>query len=193
MAAEGPTLTGLTLVLGGSRSGKSRWAEALADRSGFPVIYLATAAQRPDDPTWCERLERHRQRRPPHWRFRETGPDLASVLQHLQDPVDPDHGHLVLIDALGTWLAQHLDDHAETWRARQLELLRTLAGLQAPVVLVAEEVGLGVVPSTAIGGLFRDRMGELQQALMAQATASWLVLAGRAIDLHALGQPVPEG
>ena len=193
MAADASAISGLTLVLGGSRSGKSRWAEALADRSGFPVLYLATAAQRPDDPAWCERLERHRHRRPPHWRCRETGPDLASALQHLQDPADPDHGYLVLIDALGTWLAQHLDDHAEAWRARQRELLTTLAALQVPVVLVAEEVGLGVVPATAIGGLFRDRMGELQQALMAQARGSWLVVAGRALDLHTLGQPVPEG
>ena len=192
VAVEAAAVSGLTLVLGGSRSGKSRWAEALADRSGLPVLYLATAAHRPDDAAWCERLERHRQRRPPHWLIRETGPDLAGVLQELQDPADPAHGHLVLIDALGTWLAQHLDANATAWRARQQGLLEALAQHRTPVLLVCEEVGLGVVPSTPIGGLFRDRMGELQQALMAQATGSWLVVAGRALDLHSLGQPVPE-
>ncbi|MFM7312630.1 MAG: bifunctional adenosylcobinamide kinase/adenosylcobinamide-phosphate guanylyltransferase [Cyanobium sp.] len=184
--------SGLTLVLGGSRSGKSRWAETLADRSGRPVLYLATAAQRPDDATWCERLERHRRRRPPHWSCRETGPDLSGALLRLQDPADSHHGHLLLIDALGTWLAQHLGDATAVWEARRQALLAALATHSAPVLLVCEEVGLGVVPSTPVGGLFRDRMGELQQALMARASGSWLVVAGRALDLHRIGEPVPE-
>jgi len=183
---------GLTLVLGGSRSGKSRWAEALAERSGQPVLYLATAAQRPDDPAWCARLARHRQRRPADWACLETGPDLAGALERLQDPHDPHADHLLLIDALGTWLAQHLDADASSWNARQQDLLAALRRHRTPVLLVCEEVGLGVVPSTAVGGLFRDRMGALQQALMAQAAGSWLVVAGRAIDLQALGQPVPQ-
>ena len=197
VAAEGaPTagtlaLQGLVLVLGGSRSGKSRWAELLAERSGLPVQYLATAAERPDDPAWCERLERHRQRRPGHWGCLETGPDLNGTLLQLQDPADPRRRHLLLIDALGTWLSQHLGDNASAWRQRQEALLAALRCHRAPVLLVCEEVGLGVVPATALGGLFRDRMGELQQRLMAQASGSWLVVAGRAVDLHALGHPVP--
>ena len=190
MAADA-SLSGLTLILGGSRSGKSRWAETLAERSGQPVLYLATAAHRPDDPAWCERLARHRDRRPSHWECLETGPDLAGTLIQLQEPADPRHAHLLLIDALGTWLAQHLDDDRDVWLARQNALLSALASHRAPVLLVCEEVGLGVVPATAVGGLFRDRMGELQQALMAQAQGSWLVIAGRALDLHALGHVVP--
>ena len=191
MAADGAP-AGLTLVLGGSRSGKSRWAEDLADRSGRPVLYLATAAARADDPAWTERLERHRIRRPSHWPCLETGPDLTGTLRQLQDPRNPHHADLLLIDALGTWLAQHLEDDASSWLQRQRDLLSALAVHPTPVLLVCEEVGLGVVPATALGGLFRDRMGELLQALMAQATASWLVVAGRALDLHALGQPVPR-
>lgn len=197
VAAEGgcapapPVPNGLVLVLGGSRSGKSRWAEALAESSGLPVHYLATAARRPEDPGWCERLERHRRRRPAHWGCLETGPDLSGCLRQLQDSADPRHGHLLLIDALGTWLAQHLEDDAAGWRQRQQALLAALRHHRAPVLLVCEEVGLGVVPATAVGGLFRDRMGELQQALMAQASGSWLVIAGRALDLHAIGHPVP--
>ena len=187
-----PTPGNLVLVLGGSRSGKSRWAETLADRSGLPVLYVATATHRPDDSAWCERLSRHRQRRPPHWSCVETGPDLSGTLLQLQDRSDPRHGHLLLIDALGTWLAQHLCDDNLAWTSRQQTLLSALASHPSPVLLVCEEVGLGVVPPTAVGGLFRDRMGELQQALMAQASGSWLVVAGRALNLHALGQSVPE-
>jgi len=182
---------GLVLVVGGSRSGKSRWAETLAERSGLPVLYVATAADRPGDAAWIERVQQHRQRRPSHWSCLETGADLATALQGLQDLQNPQHGHLVLIDALGTWLAQHLDDDANTWHERCQELLAVLNAHSTPVVLVCEEVGLGVVPPTPIGGLFRDRMGALQQALMAQATASWLVIAGRALDLHACSHPVP--
>ncbi|MFM8974986.1 MAG: bifunctional adenosylcobinamide kinase/adenosylcobinamide-phosphate guanylyltransferase [Vulcanococcus sp.] len=191
-AAAAAGISGLTLVLGGSRSGKSRWAETLADRSGLPVLYLATAAHRPDDAAWCERLERHQRRRPPHWSCLETGAELAGMLRQLQEPSHPQRGHLLLVDALGTWLAQHLSDDSAAWTVRQQALLSALQSHRPPVLLVCEEVGLGVVPATPGGGLFRDRMGELQQALMAQASGSWLVVAGRALDLHTLGQAVPE-
>ena len=183
---------GLVLVCGGSRSGKSRWAEHLASVSGRPVLYLATAAPRAQDPAWQERLERHRRRRPASWACLETGADLISALAQLNGPDHPLAGHLLLIDALGTWLAQHLEADERHWAATTTALLMQLAVQRSPVLLVCEEVGLGLVAPTAIGNLFRDRMGELQQRLMAQASGSWLVVAGRALDLHALGQPVPE-
>ena len=98
---------------------------------------------------------------------------------------------LVLIDSLGTWLAHHLDLPEQAWEQECQRLLQTLGQLPLPVVLVCEEVGWGVVPATAIGGLFRDRLGALQQRLMAQSDAAWLVVQGRALDLHALGHAVP--
>jgi adenosylcobinamide kinase/adenosylcobinamide-phosphate guanylyltransferase len=100
---------------------------------------------------------------------------------------------LLLIDSLGTWVAQHLEADPNAWEEIQTLLLQQLAAYPAPVLLVCEEVGWGVVPPTAVGGLFRDRMGALQQRLMQQAADSWLVVAGRALNLHALGRPVPEG
>ena len=75
-------------------------------------------------------------------------------------------------------------------RCRELQAVLQRPG--PPVLLVVEETGWGVVPPTAIGGLFRDRLGALQQALMAQASGAWLVVAGRAIDLMQLGQAVPQ-
>jgi adenosylcobinamide kinase/adenosylcobinamide-phosphate guanylyltransferase len=92
---------------------------------------------------------------------------------------------------LGTWLAHHLALEESAWLQRQERLLRALAQQRSPVVLVCEEVGWGVVPPTAIGGLFRDRSGSLQQQLMGQAAAAWLVVQGRALNLMALGEPVP--
>lgn len=183
---------GLVLVCGGSRSGKSRWAEHLAASSGRPVLYLATAAQRADDPSWCERLERHRQRRPSGWGCLEVEGRLSDVLTELQRSSHPQADHLLLIDALGTWLAHHLDADTPQWLQLQQELLAALARHRAPVVLVCEEVGLGVVPPTAIGNRFRDRLGELSQRLMRQSQDSWIVVAGRALNLHALAVAVPE-
>lgn len=182
---------GLVLVCGGSRSGKSRWAEHLASSSGLPVAYLATAAGRPQDPLWQERLQRHRDRRPGHWGCLETGADLTGSLAAINSPDHPFCGHLLLIDALGTWLAQHLEADHLSWTATTTALLSQLRSQRSPVLLVCEEVGLGLVAPTAIGNLFRDRMGELQQRLMSQASGSWLVVAGRALNLHALAQPVP--
>ena len=183
---------GLVLICGGSRSGKSGWAEHLASASGLPVLYLATAAERPQDSAWCERLERHRRRRPAHWACREVGAQLSAALAELQQPQHPQAGHLLLIDALGTWLAQHLEAEPGTWERIQQELLLALRQCSNPVLLVCEEVGLGVVPATAVGNRFRDRLGELSQRLMAQSQDSWLVVAGRALNLHRLGQRVPE-
>jgi adenosylcobinamide kinase/adenosylcobinamide-phosphate guanylyltransferase len=161
-------------------------------------VYLATAASRPDDPGWSQRLDLHRQRRPADWGLIETGatlsPALAALRAGLERMDDADRqAPLLLIDSLGTWLAHHLEVPIAAWEAIQAELLHELATYPAPVLLVCEEVGWGVVPPTAVGGLFRDRMGSLQQRLMQQAMDSWLVVAGRALNLHALGQPVPGG
>ena len=201
MAAEPLPQRGLVLVCGASRSGKSRWAESLASQSGRAVTYLATAAPRPEDHGWNERLALHRQRRPPAWGLMETGAALSQALAGMQ--VDrtrtastsgsSTNAPLLLIDSLGTWLAQHLEADPSAWEGIQTLLLQQLAAYPAPVLLVCEEVGWGVVPPTAVGGLFRDRMGALQQRLMQQAAESWLVVAGRALNLHALGHPVPDG
>ena len=191
-----PSPKGLVLVSGPSRSGKSRWAEHLAAISGRPVLYLATGPQRPSDPSWQERLRLHRQRRPASWDILEVGGGLGTVLAELRLQPDPPRGGpqrpLLLIDSLGTWLSHHLDCDSEVWDGVQEQLLVELRQIAQPVLLVSEEVGWGVVPPTAIGGRFRDRLGSLQQRLMVQCHAAWLVVQGRALDLHALGRAVPD-
>jgi len=109
------------------------------------------------------------------------------------DQKTPAPAGLLLIDSLGTWLAHHLDLNDGDWQHRQARLFAGLEAQPGPVVLVCEEVGWGVVPATAIGGLFRDRCGSLQQRLMEQAAAAWLVVQGRALNLMALGEAVPPG
>jgi adenosylcobinamide kinase/adenosylcobinamide-phosphate guanylyltransferase len=176
------------LVLGPARSGKSRWAEYLARQSGLPVSYLATGP-RPsaDDPTWHARVTAHRDRRPPGWSTLEVGADLCAALGGLQPP------GLALVDSLGTWVAAGLELDAGAWRDHCTALASSLSACEVPVVLVSEQTGWGVVPATAIGGLFRDRLGALEQQLEPLCDALWLVVAGRALDLRAHSVAVPAG
>ncbi|MEA5441037.1 bifunctional adenosylcobinamide kinase/adenosylcobinamide-phosphate guanylyltransferase [Cyanobium gracile] len=183
--AEEPRHPPLTLVSGPSRGGKSRWAEHLAAQSGLAVVYLATGPSLPDDPSWQARLQRHRQRRPPQWSCREVGGELAGAL----DALEPDQ--LGLVDSLGTWVAAHLVLEPEAWACRCNELITAIRRCRAPLVVVCEETGWGVVPATAAGSCFRDRLGTMQQELQGLSEAAWLVLQGRAIDLLAFSQPVP--
>ena len=184
MAVAKP-LQGLVLVTGPSRGGKSRWAEHLVAQHS-PISYVATSDPRPNDSGWQERLRLHRERRPSEWDLIESGADLSTAL----DTIPP--SHTVLVDALGAFTAWHLDASSVDWMELEAELIHSLQARQRPVVVVIEETGWGVVPATAIGGRFRDRQGRLAQQLETIASASWLVVQGRALDLHALGYSVPD-
>ena len=196
MAADAPApalpAAGLVVVTGPSRSGKSRWAEHLAAASGHPVLYVATGPERAGDTSWQQRLERHRRRRPASWQTLEAGGELAAALRQLAEQPRQGQPPVLLIDALGTWLAHHLELESEAWRQCEGELVEALQALDLPVLLVCEETGWGVVPPTAIGGLFRDRLGRLERRLVAVSRQAWLVVQGRALDLLALGLPVPD-
>lgn len=173
----------VTLVLGGARSGKSRYAESLLG-SHPAVTYVAPGAV-PDgsDPEWAERISRHQARRPAQWTTLETT-ELATVIGAAEHPV--------LIDCLSTWLTQLIDDidawqdrgraasHVEKETARLLEALGAAA---VDVVLVTSEVGLSVVPGTASGRMFRDDLGRLNAAVSAASDHVALVVAGRVLDL----------
>jgi adenosylcobinamide kinase/adenosylcobinamide-phosphate guanylyltransferase len=162
----------ITLVLGGARSGKSRFAEGLAMATGRPVTYVATAAVT-GDPDFDERVRIHRQRRPAGWETGEPGTGLSPFIR----TAAPDR--VLLIDSLGTWVAAHRDFEVDA-----AELCDALSTRRAPAIVVSEEVGLGVHPSTSVGGLFRDCLGLVNQAVAQSAGDAWLVVAGRGLRLE---------
>lgn len=177
---------GITLVSGPAASGKSRWAEHMAHSSGLAVVVLATGPALPEDPSWQRRLRRHRERRPPSWCTLEVGGELSAALLTMEP------GQLALVDSLGTWVAAHLEEESAAWEGEMRGLMEALQASRSPVVLVSEEAGWGVVPVTAAGGRFRDRLGTLQQGLAPLCASAWLVVQGRAIPLSRLGSVVPN-
>ncbi|MBE9156059.1 bifunctional adenosylcobinamide kinase/adenosylcobinamide-phosphate guanylyltransferase [Nodosilinea sp. LEGE 06152] len=172
------------LVTGPARSGKSEWAEALATQSGQSVTYIATSSVDPADLDWQKRVELHRDRRPAHWHLREVPVALpeAILAATAQD--------CLLIDSLGTWLANLLEQDDATWQATVNALIESLRQTPATVVLVSEETGWGVVPAYPIGRLFRDRLGHLTRWVGTTAGAVYLVVAGYAVDVKQLGRGV---
>lgn len=172
------------LVLGGVRSGKSRHAERLM-AAHREVVYVAPGPPAGDgDPEWAERIARHRARRPANWRTLETT-DLATTLRRASRPL--------LIDCLGTWLSQVLGevgawDGAGGWELRlddRLEdFLAAFSAAHVPVVVVSNETGMGVVPATFSGRVFRDVLGALNNRVGAVADNVQLVMAGHVLQLR---------
>jgi adenosyl cobinamide kinase/adenosyl cobinamide phosphate guanylyltransferase len=170
-----------TLVLGGTRSGKSRYAEDLLPADA-PVRYVATGRRQDDDPEWSARIDVHRARRPASWTTLEYA-DVAALVRAGGDPL--------LVDDLATWLTGVLDD-AGAWdapvvpsevNAQVTALVDAVVAAPGAVVLVSAEVGLGVVPATRAGRLFRDELGALNAALAAVSDEVLLLVAGLPVRL----------
>jgi adenosylcobinamide kinase / adenosylcobinamide-phosphate guanylyltransferase len=174
----------LILITGPARSGKSEWAEQLAAESSQLVFYIATATVDQTDLEWQMRIEQHRQRRPSTWQTWEVADDLAAAISRA--PISS----CLLIDSLGTWLANHLEQDQSTWQQTQADLLQQLQQCQCQVILVAEETGWGVVPAYPLGRTFRDRLGHLCRCIGSIADAVYLVTGGYALNLKALGVPL---
>jgi adenosyl cobinamide kinase/adenosyl cobinamide phosphate guanylyltransferase len=174
-----------TLVLGGTRSGKSGYAEDLLPADAA-VRYLATARRRADDAEWDARIDTHRARRPQAWTTVEE-PDVCALVR--------DGGGPLLVDDLATWLTGILDDAAAWDRPDALSavsgrveaLVDAVRAAPGRVVLVSAEVGLGVVPATRAGRLFRDELGALNAALAGVCDEVVLLVAGLPLHLKQAG------
>jgi adenosylcobinamide kinase / adenosylcobinamide-phosphate guanylyltransferase len=159
----------LTLVLGGARSGKSRYAESLVTALPQPWLYVATAE--PHDDEMAVRIAQHRDRRGDGWQTVEALIDLAGTIASAPE------GATVLVDCLTLWLSNlMLANHAIENAMTNLEAALTTRA--SPVILVSNEVGFGIVPDNALGRRFRDHQGRLNQRIAARADRVVLMVAG---------------
>jgi adenosylcobinamide kinase / adenosylcobinamide-phosphate guanylyltransferase len=171
----------LVVILGGTRSGKSRFgrdrAAALAD--GGPVTYVATAL--PGDAELDERIALHRRDRPSDWTTIEPGRDLVPAIAAIQP------GTTILLDGLTLWASLLLDESEPDAMAvadGPIDDLRaSLAAHEGPAVVVSDEIGLGMVPMEPLARAFRDLMGIAHQRLVADSDEAWLMVAGRPLSL----------
>ena len=175
-----------TLILGGARSGKSAHAESIASKAGCEVVYIATATA--GDAEMAARILHHRQRRPAAWITVEQPLALGAALRHWCAP-----GRVVLVDCLTLWLSNlMLSNHAphadvedftlparfDAERADFLAALDQVGGIGGELILVSNEVGMGIVPWGALSRCFADEAGRLNQAVAASCDRALLIVAG---------------
>ena len=161
------TFSRMTLVLGGARSGKSAYAEGLVEAAPAPWLYLATAEAFDDE--MRARIALHRERRSENWVTRDAPIDLPRAVAGAQGPV--------LVDCLTLWMTNLILSDADVPDA-VAALLDACANAPGPIILVGNEVGLGIVPDNALARRFRDEAGRLHQRLAAQADRVIFMVAG---------------
>lgn len=174
----------LFLILGGARAGKSDLAEKLARGIGVKVLFVATAEAKDRD--MAGRIAAHRLRRPQGWDLLEEPLDIAGRLARRRK-----HADVVLLDCLTLWVSNMLlrdagADEASAGAAAE-QLLEVYERGVSSWIVVSNEVGLGVVPATRLGRVYRDMLGRVNQIFARRADHVYMVVAGLALDLRALG------
>ena len=174
-------MSNVHLILGGARSGKSAFAEALATESGLPVTYIATAQVY--DAEFGQRVQHHKVRRPAHWKTIEQSFNLGETLQ-----THANEGECVIVDCLTLWLAQCICPDCERpgnldWQKERNTFLAALPTLPGTVLLVSNEVGMGIVPLGEINRQFQDEQGRLNQAVAQLANKVSFIAAGLPLTL----------
>lgn len=163
------------LVLGGARSGKSRFAQALAEAEPGELVYIATAEAL--DAEMADRIARHRADRGARWRTVECPLDLTATLAREQR-----EGRVLLVDCLTLWLSNLMLAERDCAQVAA-DLAARLPGMAGTILLVSNEVGLGIVPENAVARRFRDEAGRLNQMVAQAVGQAWLLAAGLPLRL----------
>ena len=174
-------MNNVTLILGGARSGKSGYAEKLAAESGLAVTYVATAQVY--DTEFQSRIEHHQQRRPKEWSLIEEPHYLAKTLTDIAT-----ENSCLIVDCLTLWLAQWIcpdcnPPKVSNWQQERENFLSVLSKLPGTIILVSNEVGMGIVPLGEINRQFQDEQGRLNQAVATRATRVEFIAAGLPLRL----------
>jgi adenosyl cobinamide kinase/adenosyl cobinamide phosphate guanylyltransferase len=169
---------GLTVMLGGARSGKSELSSKLASATDLPIVMVVTAEARDEEMT--ERIRRHRASRPAAWTTVEAPIELARAVGELAPKA------FVVLDCLSLWVSNaieaELSDEQIVDEAR--EIAAALTKREAPAVVVTNEVGLGIVPVNALARRYRDTLGRVNATFVGKAERAYFVVAGKALALE---------
>ena len=168
----------IIFITGGARSGKSRLAEELAQRSGGPLGYIATGE--PKDAEMRERITRHRERRGPAWQTIEEPLDLVKAVRGHDDRFNG-----ILVDCITLWLANLLGYYHDPQKvlAEVVSFIAVFPVLRTPLFLVSNEVGMGIVPEIALARTFRDLAGETNELLAKAADEVYVMFSGLPLKL----------
>ena len=148
------------------------------------VIYIATSKNNIDDRNWTKRIEKHKARRPKYWKTLESEGQLGKEI--LDFPLIDN----ILIDSLGGFVTAHINKDNTTWLKYSNEMLLALQKHNGSVIVVSEEVGWSILPHTKIGFTFSERLSIISQEIGRIANDTWLVVAGRAVNLNSIGHKV---
>jgi adenosylcobinamide kinase/adenosylcobinamide-phosphate guanylyltransferase len=177
-------LSTIILITGPCSSGKSEFAEALAAKNKL-VTYVATAQIDESDRVWQAKIVKHQQRRPKHWQTVAASSQLPTYIEAVTD-------ECLLIDSLGTWIANFMESDGVEWQQTSDRFLASLQNSRGKIIIVGEETGWGVVPAYPSGRLFRDRLGYLSRQVGNIASTTYLVTGGHVLNLSLVGEPLSK-
>ena len=176
---------GLISISGPTKSGKSQLAEYLI-KDHTNITYIATSKPRQKDPEWLNRIEAHKNRRPKNWKLIEHPTDICETIEAVGSKES------ILIDSLGGLVEQRIMENEESWGQFQSQFIKCLSNnCFIIIIVVIEEIGWGIVPSTQIGHLFRERHSKLSKLVSHYSQQNWLAVNGMAIDLEKIGNQIP--
>ena len=181
MEIENSNSSNIIFITGGTKSGKSEFAEYLG-RKIKKITYIALSDSRPDDINWQNKIIQHRKRRPTDWGLVETN-NLIPTLKSLEGPI--------LIDSIGGFIMESINKNDEEWEKKIYSLLDLLGMRVKTTLIVGEQVGWSLVSEYEIGNKYIERLGDLQKRITKISLENWLTLNGRAIKLDNISIEIP--
>ena len=174
--------THIIFITGGTKSGKSEFAEHLAKESN-KLSYVALSENNQDDKAWNEKINFHRKRRPKNWKLIETT-DLINTLRKEDGPL--------LIDSIGGFVMENIDRENKEWLINMNSLISLLKKRISITFIVGEQVGWSLVSEYKIGNTYIERIGELQKRITKISKDNWLAINGRAIKIDEISLEIPN-
>jgi len=174
-------LSNIVFITGGTKSGKSEFAEHLAN-GVKGLSYIALSKKDPEDKEWQEKIDLHQKRRPKDWKLIETTDLLNTLIKE---------GGPLLIDSIGGFVMESIEREHKEWRAKMNSLIGLLKKRKSTTFIVGEQVGWSLVSEYKIGNTYIERIGELQKRITKISKDNWLAINGRAIKIDEISLEIP--